>query len=52
MVQTLGSRHEDPGLSEGNPASTYDKAKWRAQEVTRVHDQVMWLRHPGTGNEK
>ena len=35
------------------PASTYGKAKWRAyQAVTRVHDQVMWFRHAGTGNDK
>jgi len=40
-VQTAGSRYEDSGLSESNPASTYDKASWRAQAVTRVHDQVM-----------
>ena len=25
--------------------STYDKASWRAQAVTRVHDQLMWFRH-------
>jgi len=41
MVQTLGSGLEDPGLSESNPPSTYDKASWRAQAVTSVHDQVM-----------
>ena len=52
MVQTLGPGHEDSGLSESNPASTYDKASWHAQAVTRVHDQVMWFRHAGTGNDK
>jgi len=46
------SGHEDPGLSESNPASTYDKASWRTQAVTHVHDQVMWSRHAGTGNDK
>jgi len=45
MVQSLGSGHEDSALSECNPASTYDKASWRAQAVTRVHDQVMWFKH-------
>ena len=40
-IQTPGSGSEDPGLSESNPASTYDKASWRAQAVTHVHDQVM-----------
>ena len=31
------------------PASTYDKAKWRAyQAITHVHDQVMWLKYTGT----
>ena len=25
------------------PVSTYDEASWRAQAVTRVHDQVRWL---------
>ena len=29
-VQTLGSGHEDSGLSESNPVSTYDKVNWRA----------------------
>ena len=44
-VQTPGSGHEDPGLSDAT-RSTYDKAKWRAyQAVTHVHDQVMWFRH-------
>ena len=53
MIQTPGSGHEDPGLSESNPASTYDKAKWRAyQAVTYVHDQVIWFKHAGTGNDK
>jgi len=52
MVQTLGPGHEDSGLSESNPASTYDKASWHAQAVTRVHDQVMWFRHAGTSNDK
>ena len=51
-VQTSGSGHEDPGLSASNPTSTYDKASWRAQAVTRVHNQVMWFRHAGTDNDK
>jgi len=35
------------------PASTYDKTKWRAyQAVTRVHDQVMWVKHAGTDYDK
>ena len=51
-IQTPGSGHEDPRLSESNPTSTYDKASWRAQAVTRVHDQVTWFRHTGTGNDK
>ena len=51
-IQTPGFRHEGPGLSESNPVSTYDKASWRAQAVTRVHDQVMWFRHTGAGNDK
>jgi len=33
MVQTLGSGHDDLGLSESNPASTYDKAKWHAYQA-------------------
>jgi len=40
-VQTLGSGHEGPGLSENNPTSMLNKASWRAQVVTRVHDKVM-----------
>ena len=52
MVQTPGSGHEDPGLSESKTASTYDKASWRAQAVTRVHDGVMWFKNAGTGNDK
>ena len=32
MVQTPGFGHEDPGLL-ATPASTYDKAKWRAQQA-------------------
>ena len=51
-IQTLGSGHEDPGLSKSNPVSIYDKASWRAQVGTRVHDQVMLFRHTGTGNDK
>ena len=51
-VQTPGSEHEDPGLSESNSASTYDKANWRAQAATLVHDQVMWFKHAGTGKDK
>ena len=51
-VQTPESRHKDPGLLESNPASTYEKASWHAQAVTRVHDQVRWLRHTDTGNDK
>jgi len=47
-IQTPGSGYEDPGLSESNPASTYDKASWHAQAITHVHDQVMWFRHTGT----
>ena len=35
-MQTLGFGHENSGLSESNPASTYDKISWRAQAVTRV----------------
>ena len=34
------------------PASTYDEASWRSQAVTRVHDQVRWLKHTGTSNIK
>ena len=51
MIQTPGSGHEDLGLSESNPASTYDKTNWRTQAVTHVHDQVMWFRHTGTDND-
>ena len=51
-IQTPGSGHEDPGLTESNPASTYTKASWRAQAVTCVHDQVMWFRHASTGNDQ
>ena len=44
--------HEGPGLLESNQASTEDKANWRAQAVTRVHDQVMWFKHTCTGNDQ
>ena len=39
MVQAPGSGHEGPGLSENNLVSAQDEANWRAQAVTRVHDQ-------------
>jgi len=41
MVRTLGSKYEDPGLSESNLASTYNKASWRAQAVIRVHEMCI-----------
>ena len=51
MVRALESGHEIQGC-QMQPASTYDKAKWRAQTVTRVHDQVTWFKYAGTGNDK
>jgi len=40
----LRSRHAGLGLSEGNPTSTKNEAKWRAQENQHVPSNVLYLK--------